>query len=159
MNDERLSIYLNDHLALMTSEAELIRRCRSENSGTPLATFLDRLVPEVERQHSVARDVLQRAGGSVSTLKQAGGWIAEKLGRLKLNDSLTEYSPLSRLIELEGLSLAATMRVMLWENLAATRDHDTRLSGLVEFRELAEQSRQHLTALDGHRRTAAPPAL
>ena len=33
------------------------------------------------------------------------GWVAEKAGRLKLNGSLLTYSPLSRLVELEGLSL------------------------------------------------------
>lgn len=159
MNDERLHIYLNDHLALLTGEIELIRRCRSENSLDPLASFLDAMLPEVEEQQSVVKDILQRTGGSVSALKQAGGWIAEKLGRLKLNDSLTEYSPLSRLLELEGLSLAAITRKMLWENLAATRDHDARLGGIADFRELGEQSGRHLTSLHEHRRAAAPGAL
>ncbi len=37
-------------------------------------------------------------------VKNAMGWGAEKLGRLKPNGQLTGYSPLSRMVELKGLT-------------------------------------------------------
>lgn len=45
--------------------------------------------------------------------------MAEKFGRLKLNGQLTGYSPLSRLIEIEGLLIGVGGKLSLWENLRA----------------------------------------
>jgi hypothetical protein len=52
-----------------------------------------------------------------STIKDAAGWTAEKFGRLKPNNSLLSYSPLSRVVELEGLMLGVTGKLALWEAL------------------------------------------
>jgi hypothetical protein len=41
-----------------------------------------------------------------------------KLGRLKLNGQLRGYSPLSRLLELEGLGMGITGKLGLWKSLA-----------------------------------------
>ena len=48
-------------------------------------------------------------------IKDAAGWTAEKFGRLKPNNSLLSYSPLSRVIELEGLVIGVTGKLALWE--------------------------------------------
>jgi hypothetical protein len=44
-------------------------------------------------------------------------WSAEKVGRLKLNGQLTGYSPLSRLEELEILSLGVEGKLAMWRAL------------------------------------------
>ena len=44
-------------------------------------------------------------------VKDAGGWLLEKAGRLKLNGQLKGYSPLPRLVELEGLALGVTAKL------------------------------------------------
>jgi hypothetical protein len=57
------------------------------------------------------------------------GWGAEKAGRLKLNGELLGYSPLSRLEELEALSLGVEGKLALWTALRRTHGDDPRLRG------------------------------
>ena len=47
--------------------------------------------------------IMQDLGFGGDRLKNVGAWTLEKAGRLKLNGELTSYSPLSRVVELEGL--------------------------------------------------------
>lgn len=158
MNDTRLNIYLNDHLALMVGEIELVARCRSSNKGTPLGDFLERLAAELRDQRSIVEDVLHRIGGTKSVLKQGVAWFAEKLGRFKLNDSLLTYSDLSRVIELETLSAAAQERLALWDTLDAVVGGDERLTGIT-FSFFRDQSQKHLEELHTRRRYAASQAF
>jgi len=161
MNNKRLEIYLADHLALMIAEVELVRRCSGSNKKTPLGDFLQQLENQVQAQKSIVQDVRFRMGSSESIesrLKQAAGWFAEKLGRLKLNDSLISYSDLSRLVELEALSAAALERISLWDNLDVTASQDLRFDG-ISFSFFRDQSEQHLQELHSRRRFAAATAF
>lgn len=158
MNESRLKIYLNDHLALLVGELELARRCHRENQHGSLAEFLEGLTADLSNQQAVLRDVLKRVGGTESSLKQGAAWAAEKLGRLKLNDSLVSYSELSRLLELEGLALVALERVFLWETLDTAISSDPRLEGF-SFPYLRDQAQHHLDELMSRRRFAAQQAL
>lgn len=79
MNDQRLRIYLSDHVALMVGEIVLAKRCDASNRNGPLGEFLSRLVVEIENQRAVAGDVLKRIGGSESTVKNAVTTLAEGL--------------------------------------------------------------------------------
>lgn len=158
MNEERLRIYLSDHLSAFSGERELVQRCRSENSEGPLADLLERLGAELEDQQRILRDVLKRIGGSESRLKQGIAWVAEKAGRLKLNDSLLQYSPLSRVLELEALSAAALERTALWETLDTVAAVDPRLEGTT-FSFFQQQSQAHLDELLAQRRLAIQQAF
>ena len=158
MNDERLRIYLTDHLAVVVGELELAKRCKSENEHLPLGDFLRQLVDDLHQQRSIMVDALHRVGGSESTVKQGMGWLSEKLGRLKMNDSLLSYSPLGRLYEIEALSAAALERVMLWDNLQSTRRTDPRMSGL-PFLQFRQQSEQHVVDLHEQRQMAVGEAI
>lgn len=158
MNDTRLNIYLNDHLALMVGEIDLASRCESSNRETPLGDFLHRLGVEVEAQKSIVSDLIRRAGGSESIVKKGAAWFAEKLGRFKLNDSVLRYSDLSRLIELEALSAAAQERLALWDTLNAVAGGDKRFSGIT-FSFFRDQSQTHLEELHARRRYAATEAF
>ena len=57
---------------------------------------------QIEEDVDALRDLMARLGVKPDRVKEAMGWTAEKLGRLKLNGQLLGYSPLSRLVELEG---------------------------------------------------------
>lgn len=158
MNDTRLEIYLNDHLALMVGEIDLAARAESSNRGTPLGEFLHRLAVEVEAQKSIVGDLIRRVGGSESVVKKGTAWFVEKLGRLKLNDSVLTYSDLSRVIELETLSAAVQERVALWDTLEVVAGDDERLAGIT-FSFFRDQSQEHLAELDTRRRYAASQAF
>jgi hypothetical protein len=161
MNDKRLRIYLDDHLALMVAEIELVGRCWGNNRAAPLGKFLQQLENEVKAQKSVARDIVHRIGGREgieSRAKQSAAWLAEKLGRFKLNDSLLRYSELSRVVELETLAAAAQERIALWDNIDAVASKDTRLEGIT-FSFFREQAQKHLDELNTRRRFAAVEAF
>jgi hypothetical protein len=156
MNEQRLYIYLEDHLALIVGEVELIERCHSSNQHSELGRFLKRLQGDVERQKAVVEDILRRLGRDSSVsgkLKQGAAWFAEKLGRFKLNDSLLEYSDLSRVVELEGLMAAIYERIALWTSLDAVINS---VGGFEEFAfaSLREQSEGQLEELKSHHRSA-----
>ena len=161
MNDKRLRIYLDDHSALMVAEIELIGRCRRNNRNKPLGEFLQKLENEVKAQKSIVSDMIHRIGGKKtieSRMKQGAAWFAEKLGRLKLNDSLLTYSPLSRVVELEALSATAQERIALWDNLDSVAADDSRFEGIT-FSFFRDQSQQHLDELNTRRRQAAVEAF
>lgn len=122
MNQERLRIYLEDHAAIMVGERELIRRCYENNPDSRLGEYLQNLEQEVSLQQTDLESVAQSQGienGWSSQLKSGAAWIAEKLGRLKPNDRLSEYSDLSRLVELESLLATVAQRRLFWESIAA----------------------------------------
>jgi hypothetical protein len=63
------------------------------------------------------------------------GWTAEKLGRLKPNGYLASRSPLSLLIEFEGLRLWVEGKIACWAVVRELAAHDTRL-GVAELNKL-----------------------
>jgi hypothetical protein len=156
MHQRRLHLYLEDHLALIFGETELISRCLERNHGSELGRYLKHLETDVECQRATVADILRRHWGRIShreRIKQGAAWCAEKMGRLKLNDSLIQYSPLSRLHELEVLLASAQSRIGLWTTLhqaAATFPDLSRC----KFESLQEQSEQHLRSLALHHREA-----
>jgi hypothetical protein len=158
MNAKLLNIYLNDHLAGATIGIELARRCRSNNQGTALGAFLDALIAEIESDREDLKALMDSLGCRKDVLKQAGGWFAEKVGRLKLNGNLTSYSDLSRLEELEGLSLGVQGKLSLWKSLKQIENHDPRLVTF-DLERLIKRAEQQREQLEKHRLEAARRAL
>jgi hypothetical protein len=151
-----LAIYLNDHYAGSTAGLELARRTRASNEGTELGDFLERLTLEIEEDRQALELIMDRLGVRRDPLKQGFGWAAEKVGRLKLNGQLRGYSPLSRLLELEGLHLGISTKLSLWEILSST--HAAELDQL-HLDDLIERARRQLDGLKPFRLEAARTAL
>ena len=149
LDRKRLSIYLNDHLAGSTGGLELAKRTRGAEPGHRVRRAARAHRDEIEQD----RDALIRLMESLEIKrdhpKVAAGWVAEKLGRLKPNGQLTGYSPLSRLIELEGLAIGITGKQSLWDALLEVADEDARLDA-EELRRLstrAEEQREEVWKL------------
>jgi len=151
-----LAIYLNDHLAGATAGVELARRARGSNEGTALGGFLTTLVTEIEEDRDTLQAVMASVGAGRDRLKVTGGWAGEKLGRLKLNGSLLGYSPLSRVVELEGLRLGVEGKACLWRMLRELAD--PRLSGF-DFDALTARAERQRDELERHRLEAGRLAL
>lgn len=150
----QLEIYLNDHLAGATGGVELARRLRASNRDDAVfGQALSRVCAEIEADRTVLEQVIEGLGYSRSKVKPAAAWVAEKLGRLKLNGQLRGYSPLSRLIELEGLLIGITGKIGLWQTLTelgAGEDLDADLEQLT-----ARAAAQRAAIDDLHRIAAA----
>jgi hypothetical protein len=155
-----LAIYLNDHLAGATLGVELALRAARENTGSELGVFLGEvLLPEIREDRQTLERLMGHLGIGRSRAKVAAAWAAEKAGRLKLNGELTRYSPLSRLLELEGLAVGIEGKRALWLALAATVDSgDDGIAGF-DFRALAERAASQRERLETHRLAAASDAL
>jgi hypothetical protein len=153
-----LPIYLNDHLAGATMGVELIRRTLAENNTSDLGEFLRGLLSEIEEDRATLVDVMDRVGIRRSALKVAAAWTFEKAGRLKLNGQVWGYSPLSRVMELEGLTAGIEGKRALWLALGEIRDRDHRLRE-IDFDALAERARSQRERLEPYRLAADLEAL
>ena len=141
-----LAIYLNDHLGGATGGVELTRRLRASNrENDAFGPPLDRICLEIEEDRATLEQVIDRLGFSQSRVKPAGAWVAEKLGRLKLNGRLRGYSPLSRVLELEGLLIGITGKMALWKALAEFEEGE-RLG--IDFAQLAHRAADQRSAVD-----------
>lgn len=151
-----LAIYLNDHLAGSVVGVELCRRARASNEGSELGEALAEICAEIEADRETLRRLMDRLGVGESRVKPAGAWLAEKLGRLKLNGQLHGYSPLSRVVELEALETGVAGKAMLWRALGRT--YGDRLEGF-DFEALAARAESQGQRLETHRRDAAAIAF
>jgi hypothetical protein len=156
--DDRLSIYLNDHLAGATVGANLARRAAGSNEGTEYGPGLAAVAHEVEEDRATLLDVMERLSVRHDHLKTALAWGAEKAGRLKLNGQLLGYSPLSRLEEIEALSLGVEGKLALWRALHSTHGSDPRLAD-VDLDGLIERARSQRRRLERLRTRASDEAL
>jgi hypothetical protein len=157
MGGRFLEIYLVDHHAGSTAGLELAKRAARSNRGTPTGDALERLVAEIDADRAALQRLLAVLGRRPSKTKDALAWSAERLGRLKLNGQLRGYSPLSRLNELEALSLGVAAKRALWEALRGLPEF-ARLPGF-DFAALSQRAETQLVALETVRRDAAAQAL
>jgi len=120
--DRLLGIYLNDHLAGSTIGRELIRRAAGSNADNDLGRFLTALEREVAADREALLAVMAALGVRPSRAKVGAAWAAEKAGRLKLNGRIVRYSPLSRVLELEGLAIGIRAKRAMWHLLGVLGD-------------------------------------
>ena len=153
-----LAIYLNDHLATAVGARELARRSAKSNRDTSYAPFLETLARELDEDRQALRKVMRALGVRSDPLKVGAGWSAEKVGRLKPNGRLRGYSPLSRVVELEGLSLIVRANLALWRSLERLELDKTAAAG-VHVEQLAARAERQLEGLEAHRLNAVTDAF
>jgi hypothetical protein len=117
LSSDALTIYLNDHLSGATAGTELADRTASENEDTEFGRALRELAAEIDHDRDELLAIMGTLEIQVDHVKLAVGWTAEKLARLKPNGRVFSYSPLSRLLELEGLAAGIRGKRALWRAL------------------------------------------
>lgn len=157
-NNKLLRIYLNDHLAGSVAAHELAKRTRANNVGTPLGDYLTQFIQELEEDQRLVESILDSFETSPDRIKQMAAWIAEKAGRLKLNGQITGYSDLSRLFEVEGLSLGVEGKLSLWRSLKRVQDAHPELA-VVDLDMVIQRAEKQRARLESFRREAAEVAF
>ncbi len=147
LSSDLLKTYMQDHYAGATAGFDLARRAAASNEGTPTGETLRRIATEIGEDRDTLEGVMKEYGVSPDPVKNAGAWAAEKLGRLKPNGRLFSYSPLSRLIELEGLALGITGKMGLWQALDETLGPMFAGANFAALAERADAQRQELEPL------------
>jgi hypothetical protein len=117
-----LGIYLNDHLAGATAGVALARRSRAGARSRDLAAALDVVTPGIAEDRATLLEHMRRLGVPARAYKVVAGRAAELLGRLKLNGRVRERSPLTDLVELDGLVMGIASKQSLWRNLRGLAD-------------------------------------
>jgi hypothetical protein len=153
-----LSTYLQDHRAGAEMGVNLAQRLAEENEGTPYEDFLTLLAREIEEDVATLESLMDVFDVGKAPLKTAGAKVGEVLGRLKPNEQLTGYSPLSRLLEIEMLRGGVQGKLGLWDALYEVSDHDDRLDG-DELQALRARAERQLAGLREHHALAAREAF
>jgi len=91
-------------------------------------------------------------------LKIAGATVAERLGRLKPNGQLTGYSPLSRVLEIEGLRGGVQAKLSLWQGLREVAAQYEQLDE-ADLDALCERAQSQLEGLREQHRLAVREAF
>ena len=158
MADKLLRIYLQDHLAGSTGGVELARRAAGAAEGTTYGDALAKLADEIEADRRVLESIMEELGFGADRAKNLAFWAVEKAGRLKLNGRLTSPSPLSRLVELEGLLTGINGKLSLWRALLEIVPDEPRLDA-ARLGQLLERGQEQLGIVEGLRDRAARDAL
>lgn len=123
-----LPIYLNDHYAGSTAGVELAKRAAKNNRGNAeFGPALTRLASEIDEDRDALKLIMDRLDVSEDRIKATLFWVGEKVGRLKPNGELLKFSPLSRVVELEGLLTGVGGKLSLWRTLLELAPQDDRL--------------------------------
>lgn len=141
-----LAIYLNDHYAAAAGGVALIRRIARTHDGD-VGTELNRLADEISADRDILRQLMRRLAIGVSRYKSIGVWFAEKVARLKANGRIIRRSPLSSVIETEGMLTGVHAKAAGWRLLRAVAERDSRLDP-AEFDALIARAEDQIRSLE-----------
>jgi hypothetical protein len=162
MNDnpgnEHLATYLRDHLGGASFGVELAQRVAQSNAGTEFGEPLSRIAAEIEADREELVSLMEALDVQRDVVKESIAWAGEKVGRLKLNNRLLGYSPLSRLEELEALMLGVSGKLALWRLLIEIREQYFPLAA-ADLPALAERAETQRALLDDLRMKAGGAAF
>ena len=154
---KNIASYLNDHVAGAVAAIELLEHLIESHKGTPLQTFFEELHRDVKEDLEVLRKLLQRFAKE-SALRKAGGWIAEKIGQIKLKGAGEKPGELGLVQALEVLVLGITGKQLLWRALNASLGSSPLLRG-ADLGKLEERAIDQLERVEARRLEAARQAF
>ncbi len=126
-DDGWLAIYLQDHSAAAAATVSLLQRSVREHSRAEVRASLSDVATAFVADRDVLDEVMDSLEEPLSRTKTAAAWLGERAGRLKLNGRLNGRSPLSDVVELEGITLALTAVALGWTTLLELSLEDRRL--------------------------------
>jgi hypothetical protein len=156
--DEALTTYLNDHLAGSAAGVELAEKLRDNNQGTELGRAMVALHHDISEDRDTLESLLGQLELDRHAVKEAAGWMLEKVSRLRLNPALTGSAELTRLMETEALSLGIEGKLAMWLALKEAAATNPSLAG-TDYDRLIERARSQRGALEPHRLAAAAAAF
>ena len=154
MATEPIIVYLDDHLAGSATATQILEVLHED---TGLGAWSLALLKEIEADRRVLTDLRLRIDQTPNLLKDAIGWFAGALGRVKLHQQVS--GAVGKLEALEALAVGIQGNHALWKALEVAAD--PRLSG-VDFeqlrgRALAQYGEIEERRLEVARAVLAPP--
>jgi hypothetical protein len=149
--NERLAIYLNDHLAGSVIALEMLE----DLADDPEIADLRR---EILADREVLERILSRTGAEVSQPRQAAAWLTEKLGDVKLYLDDPEQGALRRLEMLETIAMGIFGKESLWAGLQEAMSGNSLLQ-TEDFTALRLRAQQQRERIEPMRLAAAKAAF
>jgi hypothetical protein len=153
-----LDVYLNDHLAGSIVGRALARRIAKRNSDNEYGRQTAEIAREIEQDQEELRRIMDRLDVHQKQLRLGVAWVVEKVTRLKPSGQLFGYSPLSRVLELEGLVMGITGKLELWRTLDKTGVANPALDES-QLRELIRRAESQRDRVEDLRLKAAAEAM
>jgi hypothetical protein len=142
MANELVTVYLNGHFAGSAAALQILEALQQDSV---LGSWASRLHREIEEDRRVLRNLRTRIG-QPHALKQALGWLAAMLSRVKLHQQMS--GPLGRLKALETLAIGIEGKLRLWKALRVAVD--SRLAG-VDYDRLCARARAQFDEVEQRR--------
>ena len=156
MWNERLSTYLNDHLAGAGFALELLDHLISEAPES--SDGLPALRSEILEDREQLRALMASHHIDESRVRKAGARIAEWLAEVKLEADDEDRGPLRRLERLEALAIGIEGKIALWGALEAAARSNAGLPEL-NYQGLTQRGRDQRSRVETLRLQAAIAAL
>jgi hypothetical protein len=153
-----LTIYLQDHLAGATAGASLARRLARNHRATSFERQTADLASQVEQDRSSLLEIMDALGVRPAKVKNLLVMLGERVSRLKLNGMFFRRSPLSSVIEFEGMRLGVEGKTDGWQALREIADAYPRLDAATLDR-LLQRARDQSKMLQELRLSAAEQAF
>lgn len=154
IDEGRLASYLQDHYAGSSAGIELFRRAADQQSDPVARTALTRITEQIDAERVALERFLAAVGSKPDPVKNAGAWVAEKLGRFKPNGELIRRSQLSDVVELEMLRIAVEGKAAGWRVLRKLAEDDERFKA-ADLDALLKEAAAQIEELEELRMTAA----
>ncbi|HEY7635545.1 MAG TPA: hypothetical protein VH763_08380 [Gemmatimonadales bacterium] len=158
MSQNLLHTYLNDHLAGSVMALELLDHLAETATSAETRQFFTTLHREISADQEVLRQLMARLGGTESGVRQAGAWLAEKFGRLKLRVDDAVEGKLRPLEGLETLALGIQGKLALWQALETVSDRVAALR-VIDLSRLQQRARDQHAQVEARRLVAARALL
>ncbi|CAM3796447.1 NAD-dependent epimerase/dehydratase family protein [Occultella aeris] len=142
---ELLGLYLSDHLTGATAGRARIQRMAHAFAETPMGPDLADISDQITRERELLSELIQLLGLRRRPYRQAGAWVAERVGRLKLNERIVSPSPMTPLLEVELMRSAVIGKEGVWQTLESLA-LDLKMRPSV-FADLAADARKQQTVL------------
>lgn len=158
MAENSMDTYLNDHMGGATLGSALADQIRARNEGTPLGDMMAPIAAEIEEDRQTLDDLMEALDVGRNPVKQVGGWVAEKMSRIKFSGVGPGDAEHGNFMALESLALGVLGKRSLWVALKTVEDQHDTLAKL-DLDALIERADAQHDALERARIRAAAGAL
>lgn len=139
-------LYLSDHFTGATAGLKRIERMVEAYQDTPFHGELAETAEQIRAERELLRSLLDSLGVPRRRHRQAGAWVVERVGRLKLNGRLVERSPMTAVLEAELMRSAILGKIGGWQTLGEHAE-DLGLDA-AQLAELIETAQHQIAMLD-----------
>lgn len=153
---DNLAIYVRDHLGGAKVAVEVLEAMRDQHDDPMFRELAGGLLEEIKADDHTLRVMAEKIGSGPSVAKQAGGWLLEKLARLKLGH--TGSTNFEMFESLELLALGIHGKLCLWKALESASRFDSRLREY-DFEELVSRAQRQYEKVESERIKLAQTVL